>query len=168
MIRPRSCFHWRLVFPSAAALAGVLLLLSVFGPQFCFRAHGLEFKRGVLLLVHATREVNCRGGTWFFPDHPRHSFEFRSESTWRPHRQGGYVASAHAPFPPSNLNVIVIPLWPWLAGALVAWVTTEVWRSVPRRDAGRCACCKYDRRGLSSSAPCPECGTFPGPVSPSS
>jgi hypothetical protein len=56
--------------------------------------------------------------------------------------------------------VVIVPLWVPAIGALV--LTAVPWRldALARRRAraGLCPKCRYDLRGLSVGAPCPECG----------
>ncbi len=51
---------------------------------------------------------------------------------------------------------IAIPLW--LPAVLFAVPTFLGWRAARPRDPAQCTACGYDRRGLPSTAPCPECG----------
>jgi hypothetical protein len=54
---------------------------------------------------------------------------------------------------------ISIPLWPFVALSLAT--TAAAWRMdiIARRKSrlGKCPACGYDRTGLASNAPCPEC-----------
>ena len=60
-----------------------------------------------------------------------------------------------------------IPLW--LPAALSLLITAVAWRldSLARRRASLnlCPTCRYDRTGLPTLAPCPECGVAPAPHS---
>jgi hypothetical protein len=51
---------------------------------------------------------------------------------------------------------ITLPLWTPLA--LAAVPATFLWRSRLRAPPGHCKHCRYDRRSLPPTAPCPECG----------
>lgn len=52
-----------------------------------------------------------------------------------------------------------IPLWILiLASGIATWF---LGRAARPRLAGSCSHCRYDRSGLPSSAPCPECGKTP-------
>jgi hypothetical protein len=85
------------------------------------------------------------------------------------------------PIPPRNLatwrsgidiganRYPLFPVWPGflintlfyaaITGAFL-WSITAL-RTRARTRAGLCPTCAYDRRGLSESTPCPECGTSP-------
>ena len=54
---------------------------------------------------------------------------------------------------------------PLLVGVFVCSITAAILRarSRARRAPFACAWCDYDRRGLATDAPCPECGRFPLP-----
>lgn len=79
----------------------------------------------------------------------------RPRGLWRIERGGQVVAS-----------VPVMPMWVGLVGNLAVFaglfllpvVGFGVVRRWSRRRGGRCAGCGYDRNGLASEAPCPECG----------
>lgn len=59
------------------------------------------------------------------------------------------------------------PMWVPAAGLLLigiaAWIPDV--RAVLRRRRGRCPGCGYDRKGLDSAQPCPECGRVLPPIS---
>lgn len=53
---------------------------------------------------------------------------------------------------------IVFPIWGLWAAVIFGVLTAWAWEKFPAlRDV--CTACRYDLRGLSSTAPCPECGT---------
>ena len=57
-------------------------------------------------------------------------------------------------------NSLILPLWPFIAAALL--ITIAAWRAdaIARRRArvGLCTKCSYPRTGLAPSGVCPECG----------
>lgn len=54
---------------------------------------------------------------------------------------------------------LTIPLYPLML-ALLAYGLFRLYRTRPI-PAHLCTICRYDRRGIPASAPCPECGTQP-------
>jgi hypothetical protein len=65
--------------------------------------------------------------------------------------------------PPVQLFRTRVPMWLVGAGAtlgsLLAWWLGSWLRRVGRFYYKLCPGCRYDRRGLSDDAPCPECGS---------
>lgn len=73
-----------------------------------------------------------------------------------------------AQLPPSLAEVAKtsgppIPTWAIAAlaavGAIIAWKVEAFARKWLRITGGLCPSCGYDRSGLATDAPCPECGT---------
>lgn len=60
---------------------------------------------------------------------------------------------------------VVVPLWlPWLfAMGISILLFRDHRREKQRRLLGCCPACGYDRSGLASTTPCPECGAVPTP-----
>ena len=70
---------------------------------------------------------------------------------------------------PDTRWIPYFPLWPGLIGNALVWGSV-IWvvlfgvrlaRQRLRIRRGLCVRCAYDRRGISTAAPCPECGTAP-------
>ncbi len=63
----------------------------------------------------------------------------------------------------------LFPVWPGFAVNTLIFATTIAWvwrgvltfRAARRVRGGLCASCGYDRRGLATGTPCPECGGLP-------
>lgn len=62
------------------------------------------------------------------------------------------------------IRYVSVPIWAFIVATLLP--TVAAWRldAVARRRhrGGLCPRCRYDRRGLSPTAPCPECGAASG------
>lgn len=65
----------------------------------------------------------------------------------------------------SSMFGVTVPLWiPWvMVLGLCTLMHREHQREKQRRLRGCCPACGYDRSGLASTAPCPECGAAPTP-----
>ena len=82
---------------------------------------------------------------------------------------GGLVVPSRSPIPGlADFALPLLPLWPgFLINTLFyalllfgAWRLPGVLRRAVRRRRGRCVGCGYDRQGLDTDAPCPECGAW--------
>lgn len=76
--------------------------------------------------------------------------------------------SRYAPWWPGLLTNLAAHAALWLPIILVAPIAKERltrWRSARRALRGECPSCRYQRAGLPSAAPCPECGHIPTPTS---
>ncbi len=58
----------------------------------------------------------------------------------------------------ADSGMIVLPLWPFAGATFAVMALTCRAASRRHRPAGCCQTCGYDRRGIPSNAPCPECG----------
>jgi hypothetical protein len=84
-------------------------------------------------------------------------------SKWNNWRFGDFGWYATGPAGATS-RVFSLPLW-----MLMALVGTPCWlalgraaRTLRRRRRGQCVRCGYNRRGLATDSPCPECGTGAG------
>ena len=89
------------------------------------------------------------------------SFGFFAQWTWKPIPSNARLSSAtwHASQTLGGLAYIMcIPLIILAVAASVAWRHQQ---TAAHRELSHCRSCGYDRRSLSTSVPCPECGTPP-------
>jgi len=87
--------------------------------------------------------------------------------SWPSHYPKGAILGVFRTGPGRATIVGVHGAWVWSAGLLGAGalLAGPTRRAVRRRRSGRrpwsCPACGYDRRGIASGAPCPECGELP-------
>jgi hypothetical protein len=119
-----------------------------------------DYSRKFAVVRMVVENIDKSQAPWRLPINPRYFAYARSsqrDDVWYPPTWVQYLA-------PGFLRVGV-PLW--LPLALTIPPTTLAWRAHVfrrRRDGTHCPTCRYDVRGLSPAAPCPECGAARSPA----
>ncbi len=144
-------------------VAGVLLAASVVIParssSLSAGRIGVRIERGTVEAVWATHDVTWTTNRWSMSASGRKAAVMNwSDSAWRPNLKtarmivGGSAGSGTL----ITLDAAYVPLWPWVVGPL--GIAGMLWWRLPRMlEAGSCAACGYDIRGIRGEK-CPECG----------
>ena len=113
-------------------------------------------------------------GHFFQEDDPFPTFSLRMspeptllETNWQSRNWNWWIEDIREKWSP--VHTLRVPLWmPFVMAAIPGCLLWRVEaRHHSRARAGLCPFCGYPRRGLPTSAPCPECGHSPTPATPS-
>lgn len=121
---------------------------------------------GQILVIDAGFPLRCvTGWRCFQPDIPA------NQPMLPQPREAGFIEfpARNELYGPEERWIPYYPLWPGLIGNALVWGGV-IWvglfglrllRGRRRRRHGLCTRCAYDRKGIATAAPCPECGTVP-------